>query len=302
MEASVPHIRLNPAIVCAILAFAPLVAHAQGHVLDNGRVHLDLGDPNYGPADNPNRFDSVTWTNSSGAVTGNFAATGGPLVCGDVYETFGEARGDDTAEEPRFIVAGTTATWKAVTAGLVGSTHTAKKACEGTVVAGTVASSYFVVKSAAKINLFKVKRAFTFNDSGSGVNNNLRPFMARVSDVTYDTVLAPDSSNAIQTYSASNCDGSCSITNWNGKWFADDDGTGNGIMIIRSATSKLPAELLLDHDGWSNSNVTSILLPPPSNGWSGTITEVQYACFYDPITWTTSARAAGRLPIGCAAK
>ena len=73
-------------------------------------------------------------------------------------------------------------------------------------------------------------------------------------------------------------------------------------MIIRSAMSNLPAELLLDHDGYSNSNATSVLLPAPSAKWSGKITEIQYACFFDPTTWTAKARAAGRLPIGCAAK
>ena len=246
-----------------------------------------------------NRFDVVTWQNSSGSTVSNFVATGGSTVCtGEIYEFFGEARGD-TSEEPRFIVAGTEASWTDKKPGLIGKTKTKPQACSGTPLAGTVASTYTVSGSAKQINLLKVSRVFTFNNSGSGANANLRAFMPRLPDSIYDTVLVPNASNAIQTYSASSCGGTCQPSSWNGKWLADDDGSGNGVMIIRSPTSSRPAQVDIDSDGSSNSDVSAIALTPPSGGWSGKVTETEYLCFYDPASWTAADRSNGKYPTGC---
>lgn len=40
--------------------------------------------------------------------------------------------------------------------------------------------------------------------------------------------------------------------------------------------------------------------PGPSGAWKAKVTEVEYLCLYDPISWPSSARAAGMMPKGCA--
>jgi len=55
----------------------------------------------------------------------------------------------------------------------------------------------------------------------------------------------------------------------------------------------------MDNDGGGDSNATSISLVEPAGGWTGTITETQWLCFYDRKTWPAASQAAGELPKGC---
>jgi uncharacterized repeat protein (TIGR03803 family) len=103
----------------------------------------------------------------------------------------------------------------------------------------------------------------------------------------------------LQYYSATSCGTACEITNWNGKWFADDDGNGNGMAVIRDPHSTWPAVVAIDTDAGSASNLTSVALKVPAGGWSGTVTESEYVCFYDLTSWPAASRSAGELPTGC---
>jgi len=74
--------------------------------------------------------------------------------------------------------------------------------------------------------------------------------------------------------------------------------------VLRATTDKPGAELEIDVDGLSGSNNTAIDLPQPAGGWTASITEVEYLCFYDTTTWPLSHRQAGKavtLPAGCGA-
>jgi hypothetical protein len=60
-----------------------------------------------------------------------------------------------------------------------------------------------------------------------------------------------------------------------------------------------PANLAINNDGLSASNLTSFLLLAPNGGWQAPITEVQYLCFADLVSWPQSPRDAAQLPPGC---
>jgi hypothetical protein len=117
----------------------------------------------------------------------------------------------------------------------------------------------------------------------------------------YPTVLVPNAAGtAINSFNSGGCGGDCEIVDWNQRWFADDDGAGNGLMVIRSLSSTAPALLAINNDSFSASNLTSIVLLQPAGGWKAKTSETEYLCFYDKKSWPASARNAGKMPKGCA--
>jgi hypothetical protein len=130
--------------------------------------------------------------------------------------------------------------------------------------------------------------------------HGLRVYVPRLPASTHATVLAPNAAGtAINTFNSSGCGADCELTDWNGRWFADDDGAGSGVMVIRAAASTAPALLSINNDAFSASNLTSIVLIQPAGGWKAKVTETEYLCFYDPLSWTAAMRAAGKMPKGC---
>ncbi len=127
----------------------------------------------------------------------------------------------------------------------------------------------------------------------------MRAYVPRLPLGTYPTTLAPNAAGVVQSYDVSQCPLNCTITDWNGKWMADDDGNGNGVVLFRSPKTNPPAQLTIDWDGSSFSNNSAITLTMPSAGWSGTVSETEYMCFYDATSWPAKARKRGLPPIGC---
>jgi hypothetical protein len=123
--------------------------------------------------------------------------------------------------------------------------------------------------------------------------------MARLPISPYHYTLVPDMWGNVQTYDANNCASPCTVTDWNGTWLADDDGNGNGMAIVRASSSTAPAFVAIDSDGFSSSNLSSVVLAQPADGWTKPVVETEYLCFYDPTSWPASAQAAGQLPAGC---
>lgn len=160
---------------------------------------------------------------------------------------------------------------------------------------------YHLSTTAGEISELRVTRRFLF-DATTPVftGHGLRAYVARVPIGAYPTVLVPNAAGtAINTVNSGACPGDCEVTDWNGRWFADDDGAGNGVMVIRSRSSTAPALLAVNNDSFSASNLTSIVLLQPGGGWKAAVAETEYLCFYDAKSWTASARAAGRMPKGC---
>ena len=62
-----------------------------------------------------------------------------------------------------------------------------------------------------------------------------------------------------------------------------------------------PALLTINNGSFSASNLTSVVLIQPPNGWKAEVIETEYLCFYDPTTWPAASRAQLKLPLGCKA-
>jgi hypothetical protein len=284
------------ATAAALIGAAPAAAHEY----TNGRITVDQADGSGGlSTTNNDRIDAISWVDGTGTSTGNVAASGGPTICGDPQEFFGQSYDEGDGAGLYMVISGTVSSWKP-SGTLGGTAHTnGKDTCAGAQHGGTVRTRYLLSNTSGRVSALQIRRSFTFDAHGNSEDYNLRGYVARFPLSRYPNVLVPDASGAIQTLNANSCSEACEVSSWNGTWFADDDGTGNGIAVIRDRTSTFPAVVAIDNDTNSASNLTSIVLLRPAGGWSGTITETEYLCFYDPTTWTAKQRAHGTLPEGC---
>jgi len=295
--------------VAAFASFTACPALAQ-HMLSSSRISITFADPATGftTRDN-NRIDSISWINSDGVSTGNLAANntdGGYHPCNDEYEFFGESDGYPVQQTaPLIVVPGETAVYGGsgeLKARITTKVNKCKNRHTGPLSALST-TVYTLGNSPGTINSVKIVRTFLF-----GVNtpifaqSGLRPYMARVSLYKYDNVKLPNSDGVIVTYNDNACQDDCTVTDWNGTWLADDDGMGDGVAIIRSASSMNPAFIVLDADSFSESNVSSVVLAQPDAGWTAPVVETEYLCFYDSTSWPAKRQAAGKLPEGCHVK
>lgn len=179
--------------------------------------------------------------------------------------------------------------------GLIARNHSKLNRCA--TIFGDTQTTYVLSANPDRVNALRVSRTFTFNAQAATQSDNLRAYVARLPLQSYPYVLVPETGGTIVKLAT--CDTACEISVWNGRWFALDDGKGDGIAIIRDSRSNTPAVLITNSDGTSNSNLSSIALREPVGGWSGTVTEVQWLCFYDAATWPKDRQSAGKLPAGC---
>ncbi len=279
-----------------LLALACSKATAQSmtgpHILSyGGEVAIGLDTLSKRSEVDENRIDSLTWEPVGSNVP--FAVnepTNGPIACGDPEEFYGQAEGYPNASlPPRMVIGGQRTAYsqlenlrlRAVTA----KTFTGTVTCPSVHEDGLTRTEYAVRQEFP--GSFKVTRTFRFN-SGLGIvqNTGFRPFMPRSGLSFFKYVLVPNSTGQLITYDVSNCvSAPCSITDWNGVWFAHDDGYGDGMFIIRDSSSTTPAFVGIQSGGLSNSNFSSVVLVQPAKGWSGTLTETEYVCFYNQNLW-----------------
>ena len=293
----------HPMTILACLAILGMPMHEAlaAHVLDNGRVNVVFGDTSNGlSGDDNDRVDSIAWMTSGGTSTGNLASNGGPLQCGDPLEFFGQAYGEASNSQPFLVIAGDTSNWSGKPGNmLAGKTKVnVTKICTNAPVGGT-STSYMLTKSASRINQLSVTRTFSFKTVNTA--GNLRAYVPRLPEGAYGAVLWPNAAGVIQSGNAGGCSGGCEVTDWNGKWFADINAAGQGLIVIRNPAKGLPAVMVFDNDSFSNSNNSAVALVQPAGGWLGKIVEKQNLCFFDAVSWPASRQAAGKLPVGCTA-
>jgi hypothetical protein len=271
-----------------------------GRTLQNARLTIVFGSTaNAYTTQDKDRVDAVSWVNSAAATVSNYVTSGGPQHCGDPQEFFGEAYGDngDTGvPRPHAVIGGITAKWSNGSATAGTASVKSLTSCDETLDMKSV-TKYALSTQPDKINSLSIVR--TFKSPQKVTSGNIRAYVPRLPLGVYPFVLAPNAAGVMQTYNANSCPLNCTETDWNGKWFADDDGSGNGMAVFRDPKTNPPAQLTVDYDGYSSSNNTAITLIMPKKGWKGAVTETEYLCFYDATSWTAKQRAKGKPPSGC---
>jgi hypothetical protein len=289
---------MRSSILILVAGLAPAAAWADGHTLHNHRLLFLFGSTSTGASTaDADRIDNITWVDSAGTTVANYIAQA-VIQCDDYLEYFGEAYGNGSNAVPYAVIQGVTGTWTGASPTKGRTAIKSLSAC-GASLDTTTKSTYTLSNDRKLVNTLKITRNFKFIKAAS--MGDFRPYVVRIPLGNYPDTIYPDSTGAVQTVSAGTCNYGCVVTDWNGKWMADDSGTGQGIAIFREPNAASPAELTIDWDGYSESNVSAITLIQPAAGWSGkSVTETQYLCFYDATSWTAAQRAAGTPPTGCA--
>ena len=271
-------------------------ALADGHVLSNARLSFTFGSSNTGyTTTDADRVDAISWVNSAGATVSNYIAQGG-LACNDAVEFFGQAYGDGSDSRPYGVIDGVPSNWTGTGSTKGKTAIKSATACSYTLDM-TTRTSYALSTSASMVNALNLTRKFTFSAAPS--DGDLRAYVTRVSLANYPYVIYPNTSGVLETVNANSCSFNCLTTDWNGTWMADDDGSGTGVAIFRKPNAAFPAQITVDNDSTSVSNASAITLIELAAGWSGSVTETEYVCFYDATSWTAAQRAASKPPAGC---
>lgn len=241
----------------------------------------------------PERVTHLTWAPSGST---NYVAEGGGSCTGssDPQEYFGQAYGD----AGDFVIRGQSGSWTST-----GSTATISSvgnpSCGGTTT--TVSTGYVIEDTSAYQNEVQVTRTFHFGTTAA-TTGSLRAYVPRLPISVYSSVLYPSSTSGSVTSTGTSADGTI-VSDWDAKkgWFADDNGAGTGMLVLRDPGDALVGSLVVDNDMNSASNNSDIVVAQPAGGWVGDQTETEYLCFYSPSTWSSDDRNAGALPAGCGA-
>lgn len=250
----------------------------------------------------PERVTSLTWIDSNGNSSGNLVAEGGPFMCTDPREFFGQSYGAPEGNLPNLVVAGHLATL---------SEKSAKKATikGGAVdclnVAQTRVTTSYQLFSGSRASEVRITRTLGFGKhtplfSGVGV----RPYVPRVPVGDFSITLVPNgASNGVTYVSLGSCSSDCLTpvgAGWNGSWFADiDPPSGDAMIVLRDPAMTSPVDMTINEDDLSSSNLSSFVLLQPDGGWHAAVQEVEYLCFEDLSSWPQAKRDAAKLPAGC---
>jgi hypothetical protein len=239
---------------------------------------------------NPEEIVSLSW-NGSPNLTNSSPNLQYP--CGGDDEFFGNSWGlEGSASWVAPVGSATTGRWSAP-----GFTNvriqSSAAGCYGT--SGIpVATKYTFFPKGAPQNRILVKRAFSFGSTP--FRADFRPYVPRLYPRdSFDTVVHPDAGGTTLVVEDVNpCEFGCLVTDWDGSWFAVHDQYNQRGMIVRHLPSANAVALWVDADGYSQTTASSVALLQPAGGFTGTVTEAEFLCFYDS-SWTPSLK----LPKGC---
>src|SRR6267154_3379384 len=88
------------------------------HTVTTTRFAIQFGNKTTDAPNDPERIDSLTWTNSHGLVSANLAARGGSY-CSDSQEYWGQSYGSTAGQQPYLVIGGSAGTWISPAAGQV---------------------------------------------------------------------------------------------------------------------------------------------------------------------------------------
>jgi hypothetical protein len=236
---------------------------------------------------NPEEVINLSW-NGSGNLTNAWTH---PDCSGDL-EFFGNSWVSENEGTSDFFFAslagwGTTGSWSKPS-GYVVDIGSISSGCPGSADIPIATDYQFF---ADKPDLIMVQRTFDF---GSGpYAHDLRAFIPRLFPANGFTEVIHPNASGDQLITEGTCGYGCIAASWDGSWFAiNNPSTGLG-MIVQSTS--FSTALWLDDDGGSLTNSSSVLLLQPPGGFTGTVTDTEYLCFYDSSSWTPSLTP----PAGC---
>ncbi len=257
------------------------------HTVTTGNFFVDWSETN------PEEIVEIRWIGSPNNLTNS----GGSDCLGNL-EYFGNSWVSENEGTPDFFFGslvgwGMTGTWNTPTNKKVDVDSTSS-GCFGSANV-PVTTKYQFWDSGAPANRIKVQRQFAFGPTPYA--HDVRPYIPRLYPQDgFTQVLHPNSAGTtLLTETTDGCDFGCLIPDWDGSWFAvHNPATGLG-MIVRRGSSSVPAALWVDKDDASFTNSSSMLLLQPAGGFTGTVSETEFLCFYDSTLWTPSTT----LPPGC---
>jgi hypothetical protein len=283
-------------LVLQLLAVAALVAcvfsASAGASVDPGQRTVTAGafQVQWSQTD-PEEITSLSWNGSpnlTNSWTHPFCPQGGDSeFFGNSWDTFNDVNF-------RALVGwGSGGTWDARDPNGVAITSAAS-GCFGT--SGIpVQTSYQFFNGGPVVNRILVHRKISFGTTPFPYD--LRAYIPRLYPRDqYSLVIHPNADGtALATEVGNDCEFGCEITNWNGTWFAVHDPISGRGMIVRHAVSPIPVALWVDMDGGSQTTASSIALLQPPGGFTGTVSETEFLCFYNSSIWTPSLT----MPDGC---
>ena len=228
----------------------------------------------------PEEIVGLSWNGSP-----NWTRSWGLGICGQTnHEFFGNAWAADSGEFAGLVGMGSAGTWSADGDRRVGI-DSAASGCFGT--NGTrVSTVYTFFSGGGSADKVRVQRTFDFGTTA--FDHDLRPYIPRLYPRdAFTTVVYPNAAGSalVTRLAASDCEFGCLVTDWNGDWFAVHDPQSGAGMVVRHASTTAPAALWLDVDGGSATNASSVALLRPPGGFTGSVTDVQFLCFYDKKSW-----------------
>ena len=302
--------RLNRPLAALVVGIVLGATSAHAIELNNGRIDVQLATPKFGSetltTNDKDRVNSISWINSAGVNTGNLAANFSGVSCGDLSFSWGDSYAATYGVDLYTIFGGVVSQWKHEEPGLSGIARTTGEPSCGYTWAAVVTTGYKLYTSSSLANALRVERNFHFLPNAPNEISDLRAYVPRMPFIPYRTVLYPGTDGLVHSYDSGQCVYPCQLSGWSGTWFADDDGHGDGLVVVRDRSSTWPAVIVVDNDDGgplgndaTGANATSISLVQPAGGFTGEITEAEWLCFYDRTSWPATARNAGQLPTGC---
>jgi hypothetical protein len=318
-------------IVCAVLAVV-LVGEAYGQVQCDAKTRT-CTTPNLSLTWDPydaEAIDSVTFTSCpSTPSTTNLTQIFPSSLSSDCnaadVEFFGNSYAPPDPEVGGVVLVGPGTSATSWSVGCMGTNITiksiAKKAncASGTAGAAVYAGAPVLTDytfwnnpnsscTAGRWDRIKVSRTFTFSKP---FTHDFRAYMPRLDLSSFSQVIYPTPGTTTPTtISASLCPYGCTgptsepnaaplspLWDATAGWFAISDPAGQGVIVSRLSSGT--AQLWVDNDAGSSTNVSSVLLMAPPGGFTGRVQEEELLCFYDSNTWPASMQAIGQLPPGC---
>jgi hypothetical protein len=258
------------------------------HTVTTGNFFVDWSEVN------PEEIVDIRWMGSPNLTNTSFNTN---CPAGGDLEYFGNSWVSEGEGTPSFYFGslvgwGTSGSWNAPNSKKV-NVDSISSGCYGSADV-LVTTKYQFFDSGAVANRIKVQRKFHFGSTA--YPHDVRPYIPRLYPKDgFTQVLHLDSTGAVLvTETTVACDLGCTVTNWDGAWFAiHNPTTGLGMIVKRGST--LPAALWLDNDDASFTNSSSVLLLQPTGGFTGNVTETEFLCFYNSSIWTPATT----LPSGC---